>query len=73
MRFARKKSYIEFDTAQFRSYYVRGVGLPFVDTCMDSGIIVDTELKFHGHVKSIIGKSSGISVNLLKTSKDVNQ
>ena len=34
MRFARKKSSIErLDITQFGSYYVRGMGLPFVDSC----------------------------------------
>ena len=40
-RFARKKSSIErlVDIAQFGSYYIRGVGLPFVDSCKDLGTI----------------------------------
>ena len=62
-----KKSYIKFDIAQFRSYYVRGVGSPFVDSCKDLDIIVDTGLKFHGYIRSIVEKSSGISVNLLNS------
>ena len=37
MFFARKKSSIkELDIAQFGRYYVRGVGLPFVDSCKDT-------------------------------------
>ena len=41
MRFARKKSSIErLDIAQFGSYYVHGVCLPFVDSCKDLGILV---------------------------------
>ena len=58
MRFIRKKSSIErLDIAQFGSYYVRGVSLPFIDSCKDLGISVDTELKFHVHIRSIVGKS----------------
>ena len=50
MHFARKKFSIErVGIAQFGSYYVRGEGLPFVDSCKDLGILVDTALKFHGH------------------------
>ena len=41
--------------------------MPFVDSCKDLGISVDTELKFHGHIRSIVGKSSGMSVNLLNS------
>ena len=65
MRFVRKKSSIEiFYIPQFESYCVRGMSLPFVDSCKDLGILVDTELKLHGHLLSIVGKSSGMSVNL---------
>ena len=53
--FHRKCRYI---IAKFGSYYVRGVDLPFID----SGLLVDTELKFHGHNRSIVGKSPGMSV-----------
>ena len=41
--------------------------MPFVDSCKDFGILVDTELKFHRHIRSIVGKSSGMSVNLLNS------
>ena len=49
----------------FGSYFVRGVGLLFVDSCKNLGILVDTELKFHRHIRSIVGKSSRMLVNLL--------
>ena len=41
--------------------------LPFVDSFKDFGALVDTELKFYGHIRSIVGKSSGMSVNLLNS------
>ena len=51
MHFARKKTSIEIlDIAQFGSYCVREVGLQFVDSCKNLGILVNTELKFHGHI-----------------------
>ena len=66
MRFALKKSHIgRLDKYQFESYYVLGVGLPFVDSWKDLGILVDTELKFYGHIRFIVGEISGMSVNLL--------
>ena len=47
MHFARKKSFTEkLDMAQFESYYIRRMGLPFVDSCTELVILVDTELKF---------------------------
>ena len=65
LRFACKKFSMEtLDIAQFGRYYVRGVGLPFVDSHWDLGILVDTELKFHGRIRSIVVKSFRMSVNL---------
>ena len=46
---------------QFGSYYVRGVDLLLSDSCKDLGILVDTELKCHGHIRFIVGKCSGES------------
>ena len=67
-RFTCKNSFIErLDIAQFKGYYVRRVGFPFVDSFEDLGIIVDTKLKFHEHISSIVGRSSRISVNLLNS------
>ena len=62
---SQKSSIERLDIAQFGSSYVRGVGLPFVDSCKDLGVLVDAELKFHGHIRYIVGRSSGMSVNLL--------
>ena len=68
MRFTRKKSSIEkLDITYSGSYYVRGLGLQFIDSCKDLGILVDTELEFHVHIESIVGRSSGMSVNLLNS------
>ena len=58
--------WLDIDIAQFGSYYVREVGLPFVDSCKDLSILVDTELKSHGYIRSIVVKYFGISVNVLK-------
>ena len=68
MRFARKKSSIKIlDITQFQSYYVRGMDLPFVYSRKDLAILLDTELQFHGHIRSLIGKSSEMLVNLLNS------
>ena len=40
------------------------MGLPFVDSCKDLGALMYTYLKFHVHIRSIVGQSSGMSVNL---------
>ena len=41
--------------------------MPFVDSFKDLGILVDTEIKCHGHFRSIVETSSGMSVNLLNS------
>ena len=38
--------------------------LSFVDSCKDLVILVDMEFKLHVYIRSIVGKSSGMSVNL---------
>ena len=56
--FSRKKSFIEsLDIAEFRSHK---------ELC----ILVDTELNFHGHIRYIVEKSSGMSVNSLNSTLD---
>ena len=55
------------DIVPFGSFYVCGVCLLFVYSCKDLSILVDTELKFHGHIRSIVEKSSRMSVNLLNS------
>ena len=57
-RFSRKKFSIEkLDITQFRSYYVRGGGVcRFLDSCKDLGILVNTQLKLHEHIRSILEK-----------------
>ena len=41
--------------AVFLSYHVREVGLPFVDSCKDLGLLVDTELNFMGTLDLFFG------------------
>ena len=57
MRFVRKKSSIErLHIAQIGSYYVRGVGLPFIHSSKDLGILAVTELECHGQIRFILGE-----------------
>ena len=51
-----KKSFIErLNLAQFASNYVRGVGLLFVDSCKDLGILKSLH-EFNIHVRITISK-----------------
>ena len=62
-----KYSIERLDTAQFWRYYVRGVGLLFIDSFKDLGLLFDTELKLHGNIISIVWERSGLSINLLNS------
>ena len=48
-------------------YHINNSNITFAQTCRDLGIMVDSELKFHAHIKSIVGKASGISSNILSS------
>lgn len=50
-----------------REYYIQGEAIPRVPSHKDLGVIVDTSLKFHLHVRSVVNKSAGLSANILKS------
>ena len=51
----------------FNNYFINGSMLPFSHSCRDLGVLVDVDLKFHGHIRSVVAKASGLSMNILKT------
>ena len=62
MRFGRHRN-----LATTLSYMIGGFNIPRVESARDLGIIVDEELKFHTHARSVSCKASGLSMNILKT------
>ena len=46
MSYLWKTYVLSYVLSEFGSYYVCGVGWPFVDSFKDLGILVDTELNF---------------------------
>ena len=48
-------------------YFIEGKRLKFVETHKDLGIVVDSGLRFHGHVGSVVGKVGGIMGDLLRS------
>ena len=48
-------------------YFMNGVLIPPVKSHVDLGVIVDTDLKFHGHIRSAVRKAGGLAQNFLKS------
>ena len=50
-------------------YYIQDLQIPIVSSHKDLGVLVDSSLRFHLHIKSIVSKASGLSANLLRSTK----
>ena len=46
-------------------YSISNATIKFVHSHPDLGVLIDRELKFHGHVRRVVGVASGLSVNIL--------
>ncbi len=49
------------------SYSLLGQTIPMVTSHKDLGVTVDTTLRFHIHIRGIVNKASGLSVNFLRS------
>ena len=49
------------------TYNMGGVDLMRDDCCRDLGILIDSSLRFHAHVRQMVAKASGLSNNLLRS------
>ena len=59
LRFARPRA--EFSPPE---YFLDGEQIPYVDTHGDLGVTVDSQLKFHDHVRTVVRKAGGLAQNL---------
>ena len=48
-------------------YVLNGEPLSVVTSHRDLGILVDSNLRFHEHIRSLVNKAAGLSVNLLRS------
>ena len=62
LRFARR-----FSDITPPSYFLNGNPIPVVDKTTDLGVTVDTELKFHEHIRLTAHKAGGLAQSLLKS------
>ena len=49
------------------AYTLDGTPIPSVDSASDLGVLVDTSLKFHNHIRSLAHKANGLAYSLLKS------
>ena len=48
-------------------YFLNGLVIPSVESHLDLGVTVDTDLKFHSHIRSVVRKAGGLAQNFLKS------
>ena len=48
-------------------YHINNVKLDFVDSYKDLGVIIDTSLKFHDHIRTVVGRMGGLLNDLLRS------
>ena len=63
MRFGRA----EIPTDEPISYYIEDQELQFVDSYRDLGVVVDSSLRFHQHIKVVAAKAGGLMGELLRS------
>ena len=49
------------------TYCLGGLPIPTVGSHMDLGVLVDSDMKFHGHIRSVARKAGGLAQNFLKS------
>ena len=49
------------------SYTLNGTEIPPVDSARDLGVLVDTDLKFHHHIRTTAHKANGLAYSFLKS------
>ena len=62
LRFSR--AYHDLTPAE---YVMNGLTIPSVNSHLDLGVLVDTNLKFHGHIRTTVHKAGGLAQNFLKS------
>ena len=60
MRFGKKAE-------QSAEYRINNVKLDFVNSYKDLGVIIDTSLKFHDHIRTVVGRMGGLLNDLLRS------
>ena len=49
------------------SYFLNGLSIPAVRSSTDLGVLVDSSLKFHGHVQTVTKKAASLAYSFLKS------
>ena len=50
------------------AYFLDGLQIPHVESHRDLGVTVDSDLKFHEHIRTVVHKASGLAQSFLKSS-----
>ena len=49
------------------TYSLNGTPIPCVESSSDLGVLIDTGLKFHDHIRTVVHKAGGLSYSFLKS------
>ena len=49
------------------TYTLNGIPIPSVDSSSDLGVLIDTSLKFHDHIRTVAHKAGGLAYSFLKS------
>ena len=60
---------VDVQIGSLSDYYIQDLQIPIVSSHKDLSVLVDSSLRFHLHIKSIVSKASGLSANLLRSTK----
>ena len=52
----------------YDKYFIDDSPIPFTNQSKDLGVMIDTSLKFHNHIRFMASKAGGMASNLLKSS-----
>ena len=67
MRFQRGDRIDWSSLGAYSSYYLDNVPIRFVESHCDLGVTVDSSLKFHLHIQTIVNKAAGLMSNILRS------
>ena len=65
LRFNRG-TFPEQDIGPYNTYSLNSTDIQKVNAHKDLGVLVDTSLRFHMHIKTTVNKAAGLAANLLK-------
>ena len=52
---------------QWPELFLQGTKIPYVATATDLGVTIDSTLRFHAHIRNVVGRSAALASNLARS------